>query len=312
MRRPHFGNVMHRLIMKPLRRDLFNHFHYTEPLTTDEIQLTWLGTAGFAIEASGRVLLIDPFVSRPGFRHSLTHRLTPSIEAIRTHVPRADAIVCGHSHHDHIMDVPDIARLTGAQVIGSASTCNLCRAHGLTSQQLVEEPGEIEIGPFRITMRPSLHGRAVLGRVPMQGTMPAGLRPPLRLSDYRTGGTSGIQVEVAGLSIFHLGSADFHPETIEGLRCDLLTPCLVGREHHEGYTAKLLDSLKPRAVIPNHFDNFFRPLDRTIMELPGADLEGFRREVIDSGHPCRLLVLRPKGIYRTSAASAVLPPRTWS
>jgi len=307
---------MHRWIMKPLRRDLFSRFQYRRPLGADAVQLTWLGTAGFAVEAHGRTLLLDPFVSRPGFRHSLTRPLSANVDAIRTQVPRADVIAVGHAHHDHALDVPDIARITGAQVLGSSSTINLCRAHGLSSNQLTEvkAPQTVETGPFRITFRPSIHGKAVAGRIPMPGDIPPGVKPPLRLSEFKCGDTFGIfvEVDVPGddpLSLFHLGSADFFPETLQGLQCDLLTPCLYGREHHEGYTRDLLQTLKPRVVIPNHFDDFMRPLGGPIRELPGADLAGFRREVLDASHACRLVILEPLGHYRLSLDDEALPAR---
>ena len=35
----------------------------------------------------------------------------------------ADGILCGHTHFDHVLDVPAIARFTGAQVFGAESRC---------------------------------------------------------------------------------------------------------------------------------------------------------------------------------------------
>ncbi len=314
--RPHLGDLAHRWITSPLRRDLFSRFRYTEPLPDDQIQVTWLGTAGIALEARGRVLLLDPNVSRPSIRHSLTRPIVADMEAIRRYVPRADGIVCGHAHHDHIADVPDIARVTGATVVGSSSTANVCRAHGLSSNQILEvkAPRTVEIGPFRITLRPSIHGKAIRGRIPLEGDIPPGVKVPMRLNQYRCGDCFGVHVEVLdtdGLSMFHLGSADFWPETVEGLRCDVLTPCLYGREHHAGYTRDLVAALQPRVVIPNHFDDFMRPMAHPIRELPGVDLAGFRREVIDAGASCRLVVLDLMGSFRCGTADDSLPPREW-
>ncbi len=314
--RPHLGDLAHGWLMKPLRRDIFSRFRYTEPLPDDQIQVTWLGTAGIALQARGRTLLLDPNVSRPSVRHSLTRRLVADMDAIRRYVPRADGIVCGHAHHDHIADVPDIARVTGAKVIGSSSTANVCRGHGLSSNQILEvkAPQTVELGPFRITLRPSIHGKAIRGRIPLEGHIPPGTKPPLRLNQYRCGDTYGIHVEILdadGLSLFHLGSGDFFPETLEGLRCDVLTPCLYGREHHADYTRELIANLRPRVVIPNHFDDFMRPMDHPIREIMGADLAAFRREVIDSGAPCRLVVLDLMGSFRCGVADESLPTRSW-
>ncbi len=318
--RPHVGPLVHRLLTTPIRPDLFSRHRYTGPPASDELQLTWLGTAGFRLEYRGQVLLIDPYVSRPGMRASLLRPLRPDHEAIRRHVPDADVIVCTHSHHDHILDVPDIARLTGAQVIGSSSTCNLCRGAGLSSNQLVEvdAPQALERGPFRITLRRSLHGRALFNRVPLEGSIPPGTRPPLRLNEFRNDTNFGVLIEclpehgdAPGLQVFHLGSADFYPETVDGLHADVLLACLAGRHRREGYVRELLLSLQPRVVIPCHYDDFFRPLEEPIRELPKTDLAGFREEVLRTSVSTRLVILDLLGSFRCRVDDPALPPRPW-
>jgi len=316
--RPLASRLVHGVLTRPLRRDLFTRHRYDRPLDRDEVELTWLGTAGIALRHRDSTLLIDPYVSRPGLQTSLTRRLRPDLDAVRRHAPPADAILCSHSHHDHILDVPEIARLSGARVIGSDASANYCRAHGLPASQIiqVDPPETVEIGPFRITVRPSLHGRAVAGRVPLVGTIPAGVKPPLRLREFRNDTTFGILVEVGegsrAVRVFHLGSADFLPETVEGIRCDVLLPCLMGRDRRPGFTHDLLAAVQPRVVIPFHFDDFFIPLDHPIRELPGADLDGFRREVQRTGAPCRVVVLDLQGRFRFSADDPALPAREWA
>ena len=51
-----------------------------------------------------------------------------------------DAVLCGHSHYDHLLDAPLVARATGAKLVGSRTTCAFGRAAGLTESQLVEIP----------------------------------------------------------------------------------------------------------------------------------------------------------------------------
>ena len=321
IRRPRLGQNVHRLLCRPIRRDLFSRFRHRRPLAEDQVQVTWLGTAGFTVEYAGHTLLLDPYLSRPGLRKSLAGPLLPDVEAIRRFAPRADVIVAGHSHSDHILDIPEIARLTGARVVGSASTSNLCRGYGLSASQIleVEAPQTVEVGPFRITVRPSLHGKAVMGRVPLVGQIPQGAHPPLRFQQYLNDTTFGTVVECLGessagqgLTLFHLGSADFYPETIEGQKADVLLPCLMGREHHPGFVRELLDQLQPRVVIPCHFDDFFVPMEQPIRELPGADLEGFRQDVLHNSVSTRLVILEKLGSFRCGLNDPALPERTWS
>jgi len=304
-----------------MRRDLFSRFRYSAPLADDQVQVTWLGTAGFRVEYGGHTLLLDPYLSRPGLRKTLAGPLVPDVEAIRRHAPRADVIVAGHSHSDHILDIPEIARLTGARVLGSDSTSNLCRGYGLPASQILEVEADqaVEAGPFRITIKPSLHGKAIRGRVPLVGKIPQGAHPPLRFQEYLNDTTFGIVVECRdenlpgqGLTLFHLGSADYYPETIEGQRADVLLPCLMGREHHAGFVHGLLEQLRPRVVIPCHFDDFFVPMERPIRELPGADLEGFRQDVLRNSVNTRLVILDKLGCFRFGFDDPALPERNWA
>ena len=75
-------------------------------------RITWLGTAGFVIQSPETTLLVDPFLTRPGLTR-IMRRIIPDDLAIARHVPaKVDAVLCGHSHYDHVADAPRIARHT--------------------------------------------------------------------------------------------------------------------------------------------------------------------------------------------------------
>ena len=86
-------------------------------------RITWLGTAGFVIESVETTLLVDPFLTRPGLSR-IASRMVPDDLAIARHVPqKVDAILCGHSHYDHVADAPRIEwRLTDVLNSSEAST----------------------------------------------------------------------------------------------------------------------------------------------------------------------------------------------
>ena len=127
------------------------------------MRIRWLGTAGYVVEGRSTTLLIDPYVTRSSLSSVALARLSPDEQAIRAHVPaRVDAVLCGHSHFDHLLDAPRIARLTGAQLIGSKTTCSYGRAEGLAPEKLVligAAAQSVRVGEFEVTFFPSLHGR---------------------------------------------------------------------------------------------------------------------------------------------------------
>ncbi|HEY8076265.1 MAG TPA: MBL fold metallo-hydrolase [Labilithrix sp.] len=246
------------------------------------LRLSWLGTAGFVVEAAGKTILVDPFLTRPPLTRAL-RRIVPDDLAIARHVPRrVDAVLCGHSHFDHVADAPRIARITKAKLVGSASTCAWGRAEGLGEDQLVQVPPSgaiVRVGDVEIRFVPSRHGKIVLGRVPFPGEVRGTPQTPARLWHYRMGGAFGILLRAPGVTLYHNGSADLLDAELDGERADVLLAGLAGRKGTENYVARLVSALGPKLVVPTHHDAFFAPLERGLHLLPGIDLEGFVSEV---------------------------------
>src|SRR5687767_4596334 len=74
------------------------------------VRITYLGTHGYLFEASGAVLLVDPYFSRMVlFRSALRGKTVAQpgrINAWLAGVPRIDGIFVTHGHIDHLFDVP--------------------------------------------------------------------------------------------------------------------------------------------------------------------------------------------------------------
>lgn len=233
------------------------------------IRVTWLGTAGFAIEHEQHVLLLDPYLTRASLSRCLLAPLRADPALAPRWVPRADAIVLSHTHFDHALDTPLIARQTGARVFGSRSAMHLCRSHGLPEPQLecVEPraggaPHEAEVGPFRLRFWPSAHSALVLGRVPFPGDIADCTDLPLRAEGYRCGAVFGLEIEVAGRRLFHVGSAELVERGWRLGAIDLALACVAGWTATDRYPERLLAALSPGAVLLHHWDNFLRGLDR--------------------------------------------------
>lgn len=245
-------------------------------------RISWLGTAGFVIESPETTLLVDPFVTRPALTQ-LGRRMVPDDAAIARHIPaKVDAVLCGHSHYDHVADAPRIAKLTRAKLVGSPSTCAWGRAEGLEESQLVQVPANgaaVRFGDVEVRFVPSRHGKVAFGRVPLAGEVRTTPRGPGRLWHYRMGGAFGLLIKAPGVSIYHNGSADLIDAELEGEEADVLLACLAGRKGTANYVARLVSALGPKLVVPTHHDAFFAPLERGLHLLPGIDVQGFVSEV---------------------------------
>jgi L-ascorbate metabolism protein UlaG (beta-lactamase superfamily) len=243
------------------------------------VRVQWLGTAGFAIEHAGCVLLIDPYLTRASLARCVATRLKPDLAAIERHVPRADAIVLGHTHFDHALDVPAIARRTGARVFGSRSTAALCLGFGVPADRVdvVERasgdaPVEREVGPFSLRFVPSAHSRLVLGRVPFPGDIADCGDVPMRAEAYRCGAVFGVEVRVAGRTLYHMGSAELVDASPGASHVDLLLMCVAGWTTGRHVPERVAARFAPGAVLLSHWDDFLRPLGARTRPLPAMQL----------------------------------------
>jgi L-ascorbate metabolism protein UlaG (beta-lactamase superfamily) len=258
------------------------------------VRLAWLGTAGHVVSTASTTVLVDPYVSRFGLAHLATRGLRPDEAAIERWIPaKIDAVLCGHSHFDHLVDAPRIAQRTGAMIVGSESTCAFARAQGVAESRIVCVPktGErLRVGDIDVRFVPSLHGRIALGRVPFDGEVRTPPRLPARAWQYRMGGAYGILLGVAGVRIYHNGSADLIDAAIAGERADVLLVGLAGRQATRDYLERLVTALDPRVIVPTHHDAFFSPLEEGLHLLPTIDLPGFFAEAKRRAPRARVVV----------------------
>jgi L-ascorbate metabolism protein UlaG (beta-lactamase superfamily) len=245
----------------------------------DAVRVQWLGTAGFAIELDGYTLLVDPYLTRASLARCLVAPLRPDHDVIRRCVPRADAIVAGHTHFDHVLDVPRIARTTGARVFGSRSAEALCLAQGVEAERVecVErdagsEPVEREVGPFALRFIPSAHSRFALGRVPFPGDIADCGDVPMRTEAYKCGAVFGVEIRVAGKTLYHLGSAELVDANVDVKHVDLLLMCVAGWTASRDFPERVGHRLAPGAVLLSHWDDFFRSVERPARMLPAMQM----------------------------------------
>ncbi|WP_338046459.1 MBL fold metallo-hydrolase [Polyangium spumosum] len=243
------------------------------------LTLRWLGTAGFEITCEDHVLLIDPYVTRASLARCITSPLAPDLGAVGRYIGRADAVIVGHTHFDHALDVPLIAKRTGARVFGSRSAAALCRAAGVPEArvEVVERaPGQApivrEIGPFRLRFVPSAHSRFALGRVPFPGEIDDCDAVPVRAEGYRCGAVFRVEIEAAGRTIVHLGSAELLPAEPAPKHVDLLLLCVAGWRSGVDLPERVMRAVSPASVLLSHWDDFFRPLDAPARALPAVGL----------------------------------------
>lgn len=116
------------------------------------VKLDWLGCATFRLIVDDLCIFLDAYMDRVPS--------APPVGLTASQVERADYVLVGHSHFDHIAGAETIARNTGARIIGSNETARVMLDQQVPADQLLRAQGGEH---FRlsdsVTVRvyPSLH-----------------------------------------------------------------------------------------------------------------------------------------------------------
>jgi L-ascorbate metabolism protein UlaG (beta-lactamase superfamily) len=263
-----------------------------EPSERGPLALTYLGVAGWQIESGPTIVLADPYFSRP----DLEQPLVPDAAAIAARAPkRADLIVIGHSHADHLLDAPEIAKRTGAQLLGSRTTALVARASGVADDHIITVKGgeDFAMAGFSVRAIPSLH--AALGaKHVFGGELATAPTMPMKFGDYQEGGTYAYLLRIAGHRVLVFSTANFIERELEGLAPDIAIIAPGLREEIHDYTCRLLRVLGyPRLVYATHFDTWTAP---PVDEPPSEDLTKFVAEVARCSPATKLVI--PKHFER--------------
>jgi len=251
---------------------------------TAGVNFKWFGTNGWEITFGNKTILTDPWFNRfeSGFLQNklkMDAVLPTDTTLIDQHVSKADQILIGHGHWDHMADVPYIAKKTGAMVIGSESHANLMRAAGVPEGKIVQVKGGeyMQFDGYTIEVFPSVHSMGSTKKYAVPGhvvSIPS--TPPTKLGDLPEGDTLIYVLTIGGkYSIFLMSSGNYIERAIAGLRPEvaLIAPLFSNNTH--AFTPRLVKALNyPKIVLPTHWDDFEASLSE-----PPKDLRGIYGDV---------------------------------
>lgn len=114
------------------------------------MKFTYYGHAAFAVEAGGKTLLFDPFISG-----------NPLAQEIDARSIAADFIFVSHGHGDHVGDVVDIAKRTGAPVIAPYEVANWLEKNGVKEPQGMNPGGSAKMDFGRVKFTIAIHSSSM-------------------------------------------------------------------------------------------------------------------------------------------------------
>ncbi len=228
------------------------------------INVKWTGAAGLEFRYDGGTLLVDPYYSRINRFRMFFGKVQPDLELIQKvclHTGEVNAVITGHSHFDHVMDVPDFIKHLDCKLVGNSSLETLMARHGMPGRVTVCSGNEtVKLGNnASVTMIPSEHGRVILGRVPFTGEITDSGSLPMKASEYCHGTVFAPLLSIMGKKFLHLGSSGFIEEELVGCNSDVLFLCVPGWKKAKDYPEKIIELTTPGTVVLFHYDDFFKP-----------------------------------------------------
>lgn len=98
------------------------------PKDPNIVVVRWLGHSNYEVDYRDTVILADGYYDRPPRNHP--------IGVMPKDFKRADAILVGHAHSDHISDAAAVGRQTGAMVVSASFGTPVLQQGGLSDKQI--------------------------------------------------------------------------------------------------------------------------------------------------------------------------------
>lgn len=227
------------------------------------IKVKFIGHSCFLLDNGQQKILIDPFISG-----------NPSAKTSED-AKHADFILISHGHGDHIGDAVEMAKSNSATVISNYEICTYLSSKGVKKMHPLHVGGgnKFAFGSVKLTIA---HHGSTLG------------------DDFQYGGAPvGFIIRTAGKIIYHAGDTGLFLDMKligELDKIDLALLPIGGNFTMDSSDAvKAVEFLKPKKVIPMHYDTF---------EIIHSDPEEFVRRIDSLG--AEGIVLKPGESYDLS------------
>jgi hypothetical protein len=295
-------------VIQPELAPNWGRFDFAQPPCTlsprpdaadDQVVLRYLGAGGLYVEWQGSALLMAPFFSNPGVLRVQFGRLSSDAEAIRrgldgTDTFRVAAIAAGHSHYDHLGDLPVVAETyaPAARIYVNQTGWNALAPIGPLTDRVVSLEGEEgqdwiwlrdpDTNPLPIRFRKVESGHAP--QFPHYHFAAGEIEKPWtedwthhRFRDLKGGKTFAFVIDLMSADLqkvrfrMYYQDAANPPGTgfpafagMDEHGFDLAVLCMASYQFVRCHPELILAHLRPRHVLIAHYEDFFRDRSKPV------------------------------------------------
>jgi L-ascorbate metabolism protein UlaG (beta-lactamase superfamily) len=246
------------------------------------LSVTFLGTTSLLFSHGETRILIDGFITRPPIDRVLGRMLRSDGEEIQRVLNRVSAgpltaVIVAHSHYDHALDSAFVARQMRADLYGSPSTLNLGHGNGVPLDDLLPLRAGVEtkIGTFHVTPLRGGHSPVSAYNDNLGEEITRPLRQPVHASRLVEGGSFDFLIRQGDRTMLVRPAAGYEAGALHGVQADVLF-LAVGtlgnqrRSYRRAFFTETVCRVRPRLIVPVHWDSPFRRLTPNPPELRGT------------------------------------------
>ena len=234
------------------------------------MKITWYGTASLILQSGGSSIAFDPYLKQLPKDYEPKGLLENRIKAFKGQ----KSIFITHGHFDHLSSIKTLYKDSECKVYLSKTPYRTLKRRGVpkTILQKISAGEEIKVGDINVHVLKGKHiqfewlelAKGFVKPKPFKDVCRGLARTFDHLKHPERGETLFYEIKAENKLIQIMGSAELADNVEYKTGADLLIIPHQGRGTMDEHNARIVNLLKPKRVLLDHYDDAFPPYSRLV------------------------------------------------